>query len=188
VVTLAGDNDHEGNVHVGISSLEQCLHVRNLLLQNVGVLLLSNTIAEIENAGWETAVANRLHPVLDMGLQHGVDVVCLNHLHPVAVGLAGGSVTSAECVHRDSHGRHRSGLLAGSRMGNVRADYHRRGGEEASGSTRLGSNSAARSASELRVELHQYIGDVLALALLHMSELHALGDLRACVSLDSQKS
>lgn len=68
MVTLPGDNNHEGNIHIGISSLEQCLHVRNLLLQNVGVLLLGDTIAEVEDTGWESAVANRLHPVLNVRL------------------------------------------------------------------------------------------------------------------------
>ena len=98
MVALAGDDDHKRNVQTGVSGLEQRLHVRNLLLQNVGVLLLGNTIAEVENAGRETAVANRLHPVLDVRLQHGVDVVCLDHLHAISVGFAGGSVTSANGV------------------------------------------------------------------------------------------
>jgi hypothetical protein len=46
MVTLAGDDDNEGNVHVGVSSFQKSLHVRHLLLQNMGVLLLGNTVAE----------------------------------------------------------------------------------------------------------------------------------------------
>jgi hypothetical protein len=49
-------------------------------------------------------------------------------------------------------------------------------GEETSGSGGVRSNCTACRTSKLRVELHADVGDVLALALLHMRVLHALAD------------
>ena len=50
VVALAADDNHERNVEVGVGGLQQGLHVSDLLLQDVGVLLLRDTVTEVENA------------------------------------------------------------------------------------------------------------------------------------------
>lgn len=98
-MTLAGDDDHEGDNHIGVSSFKKSLHVRHLLLQNMGVLLLSNTVAEVENTRWESTLTNSLDPMLDVGLQHAVDVAGFDHLDAEAVRCTGGRVTSTKSVH-----------------------------------------------------------------------------------------
>lgn len=176
VMALGAHNDNELGVVGWISRLEESLHVGNLLLEDVSVLALGDTVAKVDDRLWELAVANNLHPVLNKSLELSVDDVCVDHLHAEAIRLAGSSVAGGQLVdgHGDSgHGR---SLHARSAVRHIRTDDHSGHGEDSSGTSSGLADGAAGRTAQLGVELHADVGDVLELSLLSVSVLDALGD------------
>lgn len=176
VVALATDNDHERDVEVRVRSAQELLHVGNLLLEDVDVLALGDTVADVHDALRELALTDGLHPVLDHGLEAGRPGVFHDHLNAEAVGLAGSSIAASKSVSRASDSRHGCSLCAWSRVRDVGTDDHGWDLELAERTSRGRADSTASRTAQLAIELHANVADVLGLALRDVSVLHALRD------------
>jgi hypothetical protein len=100
---------------------KECLDVGHLLVENLRVLALGDTITEVIDVLGKLALANLLNPFREEETKHPIDVFLGDHLHSVAVGLNGSSITASNSVKRHSNCCHRCLLTAGRSVGNVGA-------------------------------------------------------------------
>lgn len=110
---LASHEYNKWDVELGIRSLDKPLHVGHFLLQNMRVLALRNSIAEVHDDLWKLAASDRAGPGLQKWLQHVVDILGGDHLHPKAVRLARGGVANAQPIHTACKTRDAGSLSAG---------------------------------------------------------------------------
>src|ERR1700760_3130325 len=172
VMTLAAHNHNKGDVESWIGSLEQHLDVVNLLLDHVLILTFGDAVAHVDDSSGELALVDFTYPSLQQRPEASVQGIRLNHLNSETVALASSGIANTELVHRDSHSCHRWVLGSWRSVRDIRTDYDGWCRELATWSSRLGSDRTTSLSTELRVDLHADIRDVLRLALLDMRVLH----------------
>ena len=152
------------------------LDVDNLLLEHMLILTLGDTIAEVHDVLRHAALTHRRHPLAEQRRQHILHVGLRNDLDTMPVRLASSSIPAAKGVHGYSECRHRGLQTPRSRMRDISSNNHGRAFEMTHPLVRRRTWDPRSGPSKLGIELHQDVGDILALNPSDMCGLHALGD------------